>query len=77
MATKPTVRIGHLRITDHLILGITKFKLLKEAEAFQYSNIETIPMIGWDYLGDALKDGNLDGAFMLAPYAMELFHSAA
>ena len=75
MAEKPTIKIGHLKITDHLILGITKYKLLKEAETFQYSNIEAVPMTGWDYLGDALKEGNLDGAFILAPYAMELFHS--
>jgi len=75
VAEKPTIKIGHLKITDHLILGITKYKLLKEAETFQYSNIEAVPMTGWDYLGDALKEGNLDGAFILAPYAMELFHS--
>jgi NitT/TauT family transport system substrate-binding protein len=75
MAEKPTIKIGHLKITDHLILGITKYKLLKDAEKFEYSNIETIPMVGWDYLGDALKEGKIDGAFILAPYAMELFHS--
>jgi len=75
MPNKPIIKIGHLKITDHLILGITKYKLLKEAESFQYSNIETIPMIGWDYLGDALKENKIDGAFILAPYAMELFHS--
>jgi NitT/TauT family transport system substrate-binding protein len=75
VAEKPTIKIGHLKITDHLILGITKYKLIKEAEKFEHSNIETIPMVGWDYLGDALKEGRLDGAFILAPYAMELFHS--
>lgn len=75
MAEKPTIKIGHIKITDHLILGITQYKLHKETENFQYCNLQAVPMVGWDYLGDALKNGEIDGAFMLAPYAMELFHS--
>jgi len=72
---KQKVRIGHLRITDHLVLGVTKFKLQKGTETFQHCDLETIQMDGWDYLGDALQNGEIDGAFILAPYAMELFHS--
>ena len=75
MAEKPTLKIGHLRITDHLILGATKAKLLKGAETFQYSNIETIAMTGWNSIGEAIQEGEIDIAFILAPYAMEMFHS--
>lgn len=75
MGNKPVLKIGHLRITDHLILGVTKYKIQKETENFQYSTIETIPMVGWDYIGDSLVKGEIDSAFILAPYAMELFHS--
>ena len=75
MENKPVIKIGHLNITDHLILGITKYKIQKNAETFQHSTIEPISMTGWDYIGDALKKGEINGAFMLAPYAMELFHS--
>jgi NitT/TauT family transport system substrate-binding protein len=75
MSNKPVIKIGHLKITDHLILGLTKFKILKGNEVFQHSTIETIPMVGWDYIGDALVKNEIDGAFILAPYAMELFHS--
>ncbi len=75
MSNKQILRIGHLKITDHLILGITKAKLQKETETFQYADIETIPMTGWNDIGDALISEEIDIAFMLAPYAMELYHS--
>lgn len=73
MPDKPTIRVGHLPITDHLILGVTKAKLLKGTEKFQYSDIETVSMRGWNSIGEALQEGSIDIAFMLAPYAMELF----
>ncbi len=72
---KPTIRIGHLTITDHLVLGVTKYNIDNGIETFNHCNIETIPMMGWDYVGDAISNGELDAAFILAPYAMELFHS--
>jgi NitT/TauT family transport system substrate-binding protein len=75
MAEKPEIKIGHLRITDHLILGITKYKIQKAAETLQHSTLQTYAMDGWDYIGDALTKGHINGAFILAPYAMELFHS--
>ncbi len=75
MADKPVLKIGHLKITDHLILGVTSAKLAKGNETFSYSSIETIPMTGWNSIGESLVDGSIDIAFMLAPYAMELFHS--
>lgn len=75
MAEKPTLKIGHLRITDHLILGITKAKLAKETEKFEHCTIQNVPMTGWNDVGEALVAGDIDIAFMLAPYAMELFHA--
>ena len=75
MSDKPTIRVGHLRITDHLILGMTKDKLEKGEESFKYLNLETVPMVGWNQIGAGLKDNTIDAAFILAPYAMELFHT--
>lgn len=75
MAEKPTLKIGHLRITDHLILGITKYKLSKAKETFEHCNIETLAMTGWNEIGDSLVSEDIDIAFILAPYAMELFHA--
>jgi NitT/TauT family transport system substrate-binding protein len=75
MSTKPELKIGHLRITDHLVLGMTAAKIAKETEKFQYSDLKMIPMTGWNDIGDSLTEGSIDIAFILAPYAMELFHS--
>lgn len=74
MGDKVTFKIGHLNITDHLILGITKDNLVNGREDFQYLNLETVPMMGWPDLVNKLE-GDLDGAFILAPSAMDLFKS--
>lgn len=76
MSVKPHFKIGHLPITDHLILGITKAKVAKEVEKLEHCSFETILMNGWNDIGESLTAGEIDIAFMLAPYSMELFHSA-
>ncbi len=75
MSAKPHFKIGHLPITDHLVLGVTKAKLAKEVEKLEHCTFETVSMPGWNDVGDALTAGEVDIAFMLAPYAMELYHS--
>ena len=75
MADKPVIKIGHMKITDHLILGVTALKLLKGMETFQYCSLETVPKIGWNQMADALTDKSIDGAFILAPTAMDLYKS--
>jgi len=75
MANPVALKIAHLKITDHLILGMTQHKLKTTQEKLQYSTIEPIAMTGWNSIGQALINGEVDIAFMLAPYAMELFHS--
>lgn len=73
MADKPVIKIGHLKITDHLILGITKQKFDQGAEQFQRSTLETKAMLGWNQVADALAGGQINAAFVLAPTAMDLF----
>jgi len=75
MANPVALKIGHLKITDHLILGMTNYKLKTGKEKFQYSTIEPIALTDWTSVGDAITEGEIDVAFILAPYAMELFHS--
>ena len=75
MADKTIIKVGHLKITDHLILGVTDLKLKKAKENFKYCSLETVPKAGWNEITDALADGNIDGAFVLAPTAMDLFKS--
>ncbi len=73
MADKITIKAGHLKITDHLILGITKDKVEKGTENLQYSQLETVPFMGWNQITEALANKEIDIAFMLAPTAMDLY----
>jgi NitT/TauT family transport system substrate-binding protein len=75
MATKPVLRIGHIKITDHLILGVTLDKVARGEERFQHFDLENVPMQGWNQVANALRGGEVDGAFMLAPLAMDLFYA--
>lgn len=77
MANKTTIKIGHLRLTDHLVLGITKNKLESGQDKFEYVDLQTQYFAGWNPLKDALKDGSVDAAFILAPLAMDLFSAGA
>ena len=73
MADKPVIKVAHLKITDHLILGVTDLKLKKGKESLDYCTLETVLKMGWKEVADALTDGSVDGAFVLAPTAMDLF----
>ena len=71
----PVIRIGHLKITDHLILGITADKIKNGTETLRHCTLEPCLMHGWNQVADALADGSIEGAFILAPTAMDLFKS--
>ncbi len=75
MSDKPNIKVGHIKITDHLILGVVKDKLDKGEESLQYSTLETVPMMGWNQVADALSGGSINAAFVLAPTAMDIFKS--
>jgi NitT/TauT family transport system substrate-binding protein len=75
MAEKPILKIGHLKITDHLILGVTDLKLKKGMEKFEHCDLQTVLKNGWNEVADALATKALDGALILAPTAMDLFKS--
>lgn len=71
----PVIRIGHLKITDHLVLGITAEKIRNGVETLKHCILEPVLMHGWNQVADALSDGGLEGALILAPTAMDLFKS--
>ena len=75
MAEKPALKIGYLKITDHLILGVTELKLKKGMETFEHCTLETVVKNGWNEVADALSVKSLDGAMILAPTAMDLYKS--
>ncbi|GAB4481086.1 MAG: ABC transporter substrate-binding protein [Anaerolineales bacterium] len=71
---KPTLTFGHLKITDHLLLGIAKEHHQDSTTPYKYFQLETKAYRGWNPLADDLKAGNIDGAFILAPLAMEIYY---
>ncbi|MCD4722788.1 MAG: ABC transporter substrate-binding protein [Desulfobacula sp.] len=73
MAEKPALKIGYLKITDHLILGVTDLKLKKGMEKFEHCTLNPVLKNGWNEVADALSVKSLDGALILAPTAMDLF----
>ncbi|MFW8600590.1 ABC transporter substrate-binding protein [Desulfobacterota bacterium M19] len=75
MADKVDFKVAHLKITDHLILGITQDKLKKGVENFKYLNLRCKPMMSWQMVAGAIMNGSVDAAFILAPTAMDLYHS--
>ncbi len=75
MADKPVIRVGHLKITDHLILGVTDLKLKKGMEKFDHCSLQPVLLNGWNEVADALSVGSLDAAFILAPTAMDIYKS--
>jgi len=72
---KQKLKVGYLPIIDHLILGITKHKFDNGLETPQNVELELDQKMGWNEIGDSLKAGTIDVAFMLAPYAMDVFYS--
>ena len=75
MPQKYKIKVGHLRISDHLALGVTLDKLKKGEEEFKYIDIETKSYGGWNPIAGDLRSGEIDAAFILAPIAMELYYS--
>ncbi|MEO0156965.1 MAG: ABC transporter substrate-binding protein [candidate division WOR-3 bacterium] len=75
MTKKENLKIGHLRITDHLALGITKHGYENGEFQFDYLNLETKSYTGWNPLAIDLRTGALDAACILAPISMELFQN--
>lgn len=74
---KKTLKIAHLKITDHLILGVADAIQKKSPDVYKHFNLELQCKVGWNEVGDAIRKKEVDGAFILAPFAQELFISGA
>jgi len=72
---KQTLKVGYLPVIDHLILGMTKHKITNGLEKNEHYDIDLVQKNSWNEVGDALMDGSIDVAFMLAPYAMDIYHA--
>lgn len=75
--SKTRLRVAHIQITDHLVLGALKHLIGTGACQPRYFDLETRCMGGWNPVQKALEKGEVDGALVLAPIAMDLFRYGA
>ncbi len=71
---KVRLRMAHIQITDHLVLGVLKHWIDKGEVVPKHFELETQCLPGWNPVQKALETGSVDGAFILAPIAMDLFN---
>jgi len=75
MVDLPRIRIGHLRIFDHLILGLAHLHLKNRFRTLSRSALEPVSMNAWHQVCESLLNDDTHGAFLPAPLAMDLFAS--
>ena len=71
---KVKLRIAHIQITDHLVLGVLKHWINTGEVTPEYFELECFRMAGWNPVQESLEKGTVDGALILAPIAMDLFN---
>ncbi len=70
---KLNLKIAHIQITDHLALGVLKHRIDQGMEKPAHFSLETHCMGSWNPVQGALENAEVDGAFILAPTAMDLY----
>ena len=70
---KVHLKLAHIQITDHLALGVLKHWIDTGRETPVHFTLETKCMGSWNPVQGALESSEVDGAFILAPAAMDLF----
>lgn len=70
---KVHLKMAHIQITDHLALGVLKHRVASGEQTPDHFSLETLCMPSWNPVQAALEKGEVDGAFILAPAAMDLF----
>ncbi len=71
---KVNLRVAHIQITDHLVLGVLKHMIKNSQLTPRHFELETLCMPGWNPVQEALAKGTVDAACVLAPIAMDLFN---
>lgn len=70
---KVHLRMAHIQITDHLALGVLRHQVESGRKTPAHFSLETRCLPGWNPVQSALENNEVDGAFILAPMAMDLF----
>ncbi len=72
-AGKVRLNVGHIQITDHLVLGVLRHLINIGQFTPKYFELATTCMSGWNPVQKSLEDGEVDAAFIMAPIAMDMF----
>ena len=75
MPGESVIRIGCLSITEHFIAGVTQERLEKKDVEFSNFAMHLVVMNAFEQISDRLLKGEIDGAFLPLPVAMELFRT--
>ncbi|MCK5350656.1 MAG: response regulator, partial [Desulfobacula sp.] len=67
------LNVAHIQITDHLALGVLKYRIDQGEIEPEHFDLTTSLKPGWNPIQEGLENGELDCAFVLAPIAMDLF----
>lgn len=70
---KAKLRVAHIQITDHLVLGVLKHLVDQADKPPEHFELETQCLPSWNPVAESLENGWVDGACILAPIAMDLF----
>jgi len=70
---KTRLKIAHIPITDHVVLGALKHLINIGELKPKHFELETERMMLWNPVQVALEKGDVDGVLILAPIAMDLF----
>jgi NitT/TauT family transport system substrate-binding protein len=68
---KKVVRIGHLPITDHLTV------IARARITHPRTELQIVKFSGWPEVAEALRSGQIDGAYLLAPLGVRLRQQGA
>ena len=71
---KVIIEMAHIQITDHVVLGVLKYFLEKGEYLAKHFVLQTRRMPSWNPVAQGLEEGELDGALVLAPIAMDLYN---
>ncbi|MBU0472674.1 MAG: chemotaxis protein CheW [Bacteroidetes bacterium] len=71
---KVIIKLAHIQITDHLVLGVLKHLINTGEYKPKHFELETECMSSWNPVGASLEQGTVEGACVLAPIAMDLYN---
>ncbi len=74
---KVKLKMAHIQITDHLVLGVLKYLIDTNEFKPKHFELQTVCMSSWNPVAEALESGSVQGACVLAPIAMDLYSYGA